>query len=813
MAIDREKTLRNAEKLLRQGKLDAAIAEYLRVIEDQPRDWNTANILGDLYVRAGHSDKAVAQYTRIADHLAHEGFMPKAAALYKKIVKIKPDDEYALLQSAEISARQGLLADAKAYFASIAERRKARGDRRGAAELRIRMGSLDPGDLDGRVAAARASAEIGDLARAAAELKEVASELEERGKRDEALEVLREAAGVDPSDRQVRASLIRAYLAQGDVARAREHAGSAAELKDIAEHLFAQGVDDQALEVLADAGRLDPGDQDTRNRLAGAYIARGDFARAREVATTAAQFRAIAATLAARGEQERALEALVEAARLDPSDVVTRLQLARAYLAQGDMERARPFLDSESLRDDVDLLLTVAEFELRNGHVEAGESALRRVLEVEPDRRDQLVLLACNVADVNGEGAFRAIDVAAEAALARADWAAAAAAFHEFVTRVPNHIPALMKLVEICVDGGLEATMFSAQAQLADAYLAAGCGAEARVIAEDLVAREPWERSNIERFRRALTILGEPNPDAIIAERLSGESPFTSTDLLLGLDEPSGVELEPAAGEPPEAGRAIHPPDPAARPALVPVEEPGPAVDQPAPRRRAPATSTRKRRSQADEAIFKLSANAIDLSSILGEEAGGGTPPEAASDAARPEAIEVDLSDVLEEMKPGATQAPDAPAATPPRPERRNLDEVFEDFRQVAIKQTSADSSAEQYTLALKYRESGLIDEAVRALEAAVRAPRLRFDAGRLLAAICLERGMRPQAIEWMERAAEAPAPTLEAGRELLYDLGQALEAAGETARALAVFLELQADAGDYRDVSRRVQRLSKVQA
>ena len=61
------------------------------------------------------------------------------------------------------------------------------------------------------------------------------------------------------------------------------------------------------------------------------------------------------------------------------------------------------------------------------------------------------------------------------------------------------------------------------------------------------------------------------------------------------------------------------------------------------------------------------------------------------------------------------------------------------------------------------------------------------------------------------ECAAEAPAPTAEEGRALLYDLGVTLEETGETARALAVFLELQADAGDYRDVSRRIDRLARV--
>ena len=48
--------------------------------------------------------------------------------------------------------------------------------------------------------------------------------------------------------------------------------------------------------------------------------------------------------------------------------------------------------------------------------------------------------------------------------------------------------------------------------------------------------------------------------------------------------------------------------------------------------------------------------------------------------------------------------------------------------------------------------------------------------------------------------------------RALLYELAETLESQGETARALAVFLELQTDAGEYRDVSARLERLTKVQ-
>ncbi len=135
MAFDRDGTLKKAEKLVRQGRLDQAIAEYVRVVDDNPGDWSTANTLGELYAKAGQAAQAIEQYTRIGEHFAENGFYPKAAALYKKILKLRPNDEGAQMQLADISAKQGLLADAKSYLNAVAARRKARGDSRGAAEI------------------------------------------------------------------------------------------------------------------------------------------------------------------------------------------------------------------------------------------------------------------------------------------------------------------------------------------------------------------------------------------------------------------------------------------------------------------------------------------------------------------------------------------------------------------------------------------------------------------------------------------------------------------------------------------------------
>jgi tetratricopeptide (TPR) repeat protein len=114
--IDRAATLRNAEKLIRQGKLPDAIAEYVRLVEDQPGDWNLQNSLGDLYARAGDLDRAITHYSQIADSLNDEGAGAKAAAVYKKILKLKPDHEHTLVQVSEILGTQGRKATRAASY-------------------------------------------------------------------------------------------------------------------------------------------------------------------------------------------------------------------------------------------------------------------------------------------------------------------------------------------------------------------------------------------------------------------------------------------------------------------------------------------------------------------------------------------------------------------------------------------------------------------------------------------------------------------------------------------------------------------------
>jgi tetratricopeptide (TPR) repeat protein len=189
-----------------------------------------------------------------------------------------------------------------------------------------------------------------------------------------------------------------------------------------------------------------------------------------------------------------------------------------------------------------------------------------------------------------------------------------------------------------------------------------------------------------------------------------------------------------------------------------------------------------------------LGRNAVDFQRLMDELE---SPPSA---RARTESVEVDLSIVLDEIKEPepSPEAPEKPAG--------DLDDVFAQLRTEASRRTALEAADEEYQRGLALHQAGKIDECIPALQAASRAPRLRFVTASLLGRIFRERGMTAEAIESFERAAEAPAPTPEAGHELLYDLAAALESSGNRTR-LAICMELHAEVGEYRDIH-RIDRL-----
>jgi len=138
---------------------------------------------------------------------------------------------------------------------------------------------------------------------------------------------------------------------------------------------------------------------------------------------------------------------------------------------------------------------------------------------------------------------------------------------------------------------------------------------------------------------------------------------------------------------------------------------------------------------------------------------------------------------------------------------------VFEQMRDEVTLRSAIEAAEADYQRALVLQRAGNTDECVPLLQAAAREPAVRFAAAALLARIFKQGGLMSDAIDWFEQAAEASAPDRASAYGVLYELADTLESAGEPARALAVWLELQADAGVHRDVAARIERLANMKA
>src|SRR6266511_1786080 len=136
MAFEKAKVIKAAEKLLSQGKINAAIKEYRQIIAHDGDDLTTLNMLGDLLARAGEKEEAASCFLRIAEHYREQDFRLKAIAMYRKIEKLKPRDPATAKRLAELYSAQGLIADAREQYLVVADAYTRAGESRQTLEVR-----------------------------------------------------------------------------------------------------------------------------------------------------------------------------------------------------------------------------------------------------------------------------------------------------------------------------------------------------------------------------------------------------------------------------------------------------------------------------------------------------------------------------------------------------------------------------------------------------------------------------------------------------------------------------------------------------
>ena len=147
MAYNKSKYVEAAQKLLNQGKVAQAIAEYQQILKYEPRDQVTLMTVGELYIRQGETFQAIDYFERLAQIFVGDGFLTKAIAVYKRIAKLAPEEIRPLEKLADLYVQQGVMSEARPLFLQLAEIHLKANRQADAVGLLKKLLSAEPDNL------------------------------------------------------------------------------------------------------------------------------------------------------------------------------------------------------------------------------------------------------------------------------------------------------------------------------------------------------------------------------------------------------------------------------------------------------------------------------------------------------------------------------------------------------------------------------------------------------------------------------------------------------------------------------------------
>ena len=198
MALNRDKILQEAQKLIEKKRYDKAILELQKVVAEDPSDVRTLLKIGDCHLKLEQYADAIATYERVGQHYSTQGFSVKAVAVYKQIRDIIQkhvphlEDRFGHIvpKLAELLTSLGLTSDALAYYDEMATRLQRVGRDRDAIDIFKKIVGLDGENPLTHLRLADALVRVRDVDGAVEEYAFAGRALLKIGRQDDALRVV-----------------------------------------------------------------------------------------------------------------------------------------------------------------------------------------------------------------------------------------------------------------------------------------------------------------------------------------------------------------------------------------------------------------------------------------------------------------------------------------------------------------------------------------------------------------------------------------------------------------------------------------------
>jgi tetratricopeptide (TPR) repeat protein len=828
--LDRRKDWRAAERLLKQGKVQAALEQLRRISDDAPGGVVTLNRLADLLAQLGKREEAIGYYTKIALQFEQGGFVPKAIAIHKKILRLDPECLDSTIRLGHLYGRQKLHGEARKYLLHAANRYLEEQDAAKAREVFEQLVAAEPDDLRHRVRLAETRAIGGDIAGAVRDLLPVGDALLGTDEASEAAKIFARARELSPEADEPWIGLARCREAEGQPAEALELLEPRLDrpeknpmvLGEVARMYVGTGRGDEALGLLRGAPVLEI-PSDTWVRLFAASLERGEVEQLWESLDPI--FRA-----GAEGGGERAtLELLERLGELEPDGHLPALtRVASLCEASGEVRGAVKALDA-----------LASAYRARSMDDEAAQVLKRMRLVAPPDEEPRMaaapeaappvatepVQVARTPADAEAPAVplNRADEEFAGGRLTQAEvlekydlLPQALEQLEEVVARFPGHVVAQQRRVDLLRSLGERGRLPVAVTELALALRAAGESNAAKRAALEATSL-PELGSASRRLLERLGLLGTaektapaPSPESVAAVAPSAEPtaasggetttevPESAGEVVIDLDDEDELAAEAhAEGE-----------SPAAAGEATGVRTPAPEVLAEVRRELADGHVAAARRRL--DALVLLGYSGPELDRLRQEIAAaptGSAEPESATEPAAEPGEDDDLAAIKSALE-AELRDEEPESVLPEESPEQSMEEILQAFKERVDQEVEASDYRMHYELGIGFKEMGLLDEAIRELSRAVGTQDLHREACAMLAVCHRERQEIDEAVQWYCRALEGATADSETARGLRYDLAETLLEGGDAEAALDHFRNVQAIDPTFRDVGGRISQI-----
>jgi tetratricopeptide (TPR) repeat protein len=231
MAYNKSKYVEAAQKLLNQGKVAQAIAEYQNILKYEPRDQVTLMTIGELYIRQGETFQAIDYFERLAQIFVGDGFLTKAIAVYKRIAKLAPEEIRPLEKLADLYVQQGVMSEARPLFLQLAEMHLKNNRQPEAIGLLKKLLLAEPDNLRIQIRLADLYQAMGQTREAIDAYVSASQRALARGDQAESEKLTDKALKLEPNNLAAVIVKARSYSSQGNLAKAAQLLEQVADLE------------------------------------------------------------------------------------------------------------------------------------------------------------------------------------------------------------------------------------------------------------------------------------------------------------------------------------------------------------------------------------------------------------------------------------------------------------------------------------------------------------------------------------------------------------------------------------------------------